>query len=146
MTQSDGSRAPWAVVGLIFEKGDHPRVLTIGRRNKPDNIGLIGGKIDGNETPEAALVREIFEETSLIVRREDINWVYQRIDYIVQAAVWYGIVGHWEGTPRSVDPEQQVQWATLNELLRPSNTFSRYNSELMVMLSNSVWAGEDPTA
>jgi len=137
MMQSDGSRAPWAVVGLIFEKvarGADARVLTIGRRNKPDNIGLIGGKIDDNETPEAALVREIFEETSLVVRRDDIRWVFRRIDYIVQAAVWYGLVEQWQGTPRSVDPEQQVQWSPVSELLRPSNTFSRYNFELLVHL------------
>lgn len=135
--QSDGSRAPWAVVGLIFEKvarGDDARVLTIGRRNKPDNIGLIGGKIEGNETPEAALVREISEETGLIVRRDDIRWVFRRIDYIVQAAVWYGLIERWEGTPRSVDPEQQVQWSNVSDLLRPSNTFSRYNFELLVHL------------
>lgn len=131
------SRSPWAVVGMIFEKvaqGEDARVLTIGRRFKPDNIGLIGGKIEDDETPEAALVREIFEETSLIVRREDIRWVYQRIDYIVQAAVWYGIVERWEGSPRSVDPDQQVQWSNMSELLRPSNTFSKYNFDLLVHL------------
>lgn len=134
---TDGSRAPWAVVGLIFEKvpaGEDARILTIGRRHQPNNIGLIGGKIEGDETPEVALKREIVEETSIVVQREDIRWVYQRIDYIVQAAVWYGIVERWEGEPRSVDPTQEVKWSRMTDLLKPSNTFSKYNFDLLVHL------------
>lgn len=134
---SDGSRAPWAVVGLIFEKvarGDDARVLVIGRTDQPDNIGLIGGKIEGSETPEAALAREIFEETGLFVRRDDIRWVYRRIDYVAQAAVWYGLVEQWQGEPRSVDPRQRVRWANVSELLMPSNTFSKYNFDLLCHL------------
>lgn len=51
------------VIGLIFDQ-DQKRVLLIKRRDIPIWV-LAGGGIDEDETPEQAVIREVFEETGL---------------------------------------------------------------------------------
>ena len=48
-----------AVMGVAVEDG---RILSLSRKNKPEKIGLVGGKVDSGETWEQALKREVFEE------------------------------------------------------------------------------------
>lgn len=59
-------RSKKAVVGIVFN-ADQTRVLLIKRRDVPIWV-LPGGGADDGETPEEAVVREILEETGLIVR------------------------------------------------------------------------------
>ncbi len=51
-----------AVCGILPILGFY---LSVSRKDDPNKIGFIGGKIDSNETPEQALIRETFEETGL---------------------------------------------------------------------------------
>ena len=41
--------------------------LSVSRKDDPNKIGFIGGKIDEGETPEEGLIREVLEETGLHV-------------------------------------------------------------------------------
>lgn len=41
--------------------------LSVSRKDDPNKIGFIGGKIDDGEEPEQALLREVLEETGLYV-------------------------------------------------------------------------------
>ena len=55
----------YAVCGILPIIGDF--FLSVSRKDDPNKIGFIGGKIDENEEPEQALLREVLEETGLHV-------------------------------------------------------------------------------
>lgn len=57
-----------SVTGVIFNE-DRNQVLLIKRRDVPIWV-LPGGGVDAGETPEDAILREIFEETGLIAKIE----------------------------------------------------------------------------
>ncbi|HEY4103860.1 MAG TPA: NUDIX domain-containing protein [Polyangiaceae bacterium] len=60
---SDSSR-PIVTVGAIIERPD-AKILLVRTHKWHGHLGVPGGKIDYGETQEAALVREIREETAL---------------------------------------------------------------------------------
>lgn len=53
-----------AVCGILPVLG---HFLSVSRKDDPNKIGFIGGKIDEGETPEEGLIREVLEETGLHV-------------------------------------------------------------------------------
>ncbi len=68
------------VVGFAFTQSDKstsPKVLLV-EKNRPEwqkgRLNGIGGKIEGNETPQQAMTREAFEETALTI-----DWIYRGI-------------------------------------------------------------------
>lgn len=54
-----------AVCALIRKNG---LILAVSRKNDPNDFGLPGGKVDPGETPGEAVVREVLEETGLILK------------------------------------------------------------------------------
>lgn len=57
---------------LIVSKGDELLVL---QKNSEDlEYGFIGGFLETGESPEAALIREIYEETNVLLSEEDLNY------------------------------------------------------------------------
>ena len=69
-----------AVCALIFRESGY--ILGVSRKDNPNTFGLVGGKVDPNETPEEALIRETKEETGLdivkykkIFEKNDDNFV-----------------------------------------------------------------------
>ena len=63
------------VDAAIFD--EHDRVLLV-RRADDDKWGLIAGWVDGNEVPEAAILREIAEEVGLTARVDELVGVFAR--------------------------------------------------------------------
>ena len=55
-----------AAIGIVFSP-DGKKILTVLRRDIPIWV-LPGGGIEDNETPEAAIEREVFEETGVRVK------------------------------------------------------------------------------
>lgn len=45
--------------------------LSVSRKDDPNKIGFIGGKVDKHEDTKSALIREAYEETGLHVAIED---------------------------------------------------------------------------
>ncbi len=56
--------APYAVFALIIN-GD--KILSVSRKNNHADFGLPGGKLDPGEGFKEALIREVMEETGLLV-------------------------------------------------------------------------------
>lgn len=86
------------------------------------DLGLPGGSIDPGETPEAAAIREVKEETSL--------------DVVVRHLCTEPFHGHqvhvflatsWSGTPRS-SPEGEVTWSSWAEVSR--GRYGAFNARL----------------
>lgn len=51
-----------AVLALIFR---NDKIIAVSRKDNPDDFGLIGGKVEENESHVHALYREVEEETGL---------------------------------------------------------------------------------
>lgn len=72
----------YAVCGILPIIGDF--FLSVSRKDDPNKIGFIGGKIDDGEEPEQALLREVLEETGLYVTIEPFDpFVAEDGEYIV---------------------------------------------------------------
>lgn len=126
----------FGVCALFWHPSGDKTVLSVSRRNQPENIGLVGGKVDPGETPEQAIVREIREETGVTVDPADLEVIYDRADNPVSRS--YArcfLVRKWTGHPRAMEDGFKVRWVTLSEILAPSNTtFGWYNRQLFTHL------------
>lgn len=71
-----------AVCALIFDIDG--KILTVSRKDNPNDIGLPGGKVDEGESLEDAIKREVLEETGFTVS--------------VLAPVYSGIEGNYKVT------------------------------------------------
>jgi 8-oxo-dGTP pyrophosphatase MutT (NUDIX family) len=109
-----------AVTGVVFD--DAGRVLC-GRRADNGHWSLVGGIMEPGEEVAEAVVREVYEETSVLVRPERITGVYTHADvvhrngdrscYVVVAFRCRAI----DGEPRVNDDESlEVGWFDLADL------------------------------
>jgi len=99
-------------------------VLGVARRDNPDDWGLPGGKVNDNETPEQAAIRECFEETGL--RLTNVKHIFTRMygDLLAQT-----FTGDFEGEPISQLGEPECKWLE-PEVIMSSSTFGEYNTIL----------------
>jgi 8-oxo-dGTP pyrophosphatase MutT (NUDIX family) len=117
-----------AVVALIIKNG---LILGITRRNDKTKYGLIGGKVDPDETLEQALYREVKEETGIKVN--SCVEIYKRIevgdgptgeDY--HSTCFYAT--DWSGDPTNSE-EGNVAWLTVEEICSTKAAFGDYNTK-----------------
>jgi 8-oxo-dGTP diphosphatase len=113
---------PGSVVALVM---NHGLILAASRRNKKDDLGLPGGKIEPGETPEQAVKRELLEETG--IEAEELTFVYERVDSIDGNIAWCYRITKWKGTPRSMEPGIAILWVLVERLLDEDCTFHEYN-------------------
>lgn len=81
--QREYPESPFVGVGAVIVKGDRDarRVLLI-RRGTPPLLGewsLPGGVLECGETLREAVVREVAEETGLVIETVDMLGVYERV-------------------------------------------------------------------
>lgn len=110
-----------AVCAVIFRKNnENIEILSVSRKNNPQDLGLVGGKIENNETILEALVREVLEETGLNILKHGFIFVdWHCITYIVQAK---GAINTQE--------QGNVSWVNIDKICDNKNTFSYYNKQV----------------
>lgn len=113
-------------VCLLLCKND--LVLGVCRRGTSNDWNIPGGKVEDNETDKEALVREVFEETNLILNKNDLVFIYNRIDgeFIVNTYLYYG---SYTESQLAIGDAGNVSFITWNKLLQ--GTFGEYNKNLL---------------
>jgi 8-oxo-dGTP diphosphatase len=103
------------VAAIVTSHGQHYGELLLGRRGKDPNRGcfvLPGGGIEDGESCEAALAREIYEETGLRIRTEPHRWerphLIELSDRIILVA--RAVVAEGSDTPRDGGDLYDVRW------------------------------------
>jgi ADP-ribose pyrophosphatase YjhB (NUDIX family) len=115
------SDRPIVTVGAIIERADG-KILLVRTHKWRDRIGLPGGKVERGESLEAALTREIFEETALSIRNIRFVLVQESIDspefYRPLHMVLINYACRVESSDvRLNDEAQTFSWATPEEAL-----------------------------
>lgn len=126
-------KQPRSVV-VIVEQG--AQILSVSRRNQPNNLALPGGKIDPGELPEHAAKRELSEETGL--EAQAVEFCYERVDPTDGRIAWCYKVTSWSGHPRQMESGIEVKWVDPYEFLAPNCTFAEYNRGLFMKLGYHV--------
>ncbi len=107
-----------AAIALINEKNE---ILMAQRPAGKEFAGLWefpGGKVEIGETPENALIREVFEELNIIIKSSDLkpltfsSYNYQNFHLLMP--LWE--CRSWQGNPKSME-KQVLKFCNLNEIL-----------------------------
>lgn len=111
-------------LGYILSR-DRSKVLMVHRlyKENDDHQGKyngLGGKMEKNEDVATCMKREIFEESTLIVKdmhlRGTINWT----NFGKNGEDWLGfvfLITEYEGEPSTSSPEGPLEWVALKDLL-----------------------------
>lgn len=107
------------------------RVLMIERSENHGFYGLIGGTVEGEESPRDAAVREFLEETGFALEYSKVSHLIRAFDdygNIIDSFLYHGLVDMPED--EIVGPEGlKVKWIPIHELRNPSlSGFPKYNS------------------
>lgn len=127
------SKIKAAVCVLIFLDEERDIILSVSRKDNPDDVGLPGGNVDLGETFEEAAVREVLEETGLEVTLDTSKW-YEAVDKTdngtYQVRTYFGYVD--DSAPfKPLAPEETgvIRGIPLEQLLESS--FKSYNIGLL---------------
>lgn len=121
-----------AAVMLVVKDG---KILSVSRRNDTTKFGLPGGKVEENETPAEAAIRETWEETGVkvsecefIFLRDEPRHAPEGEDF--HAYCYYAL--KWEGEPRDSE-EGTVTWLTEEDLIGDKGAFADYNNRTLIV-------------
>ncbi len=116
---------------LVF--GYDGKVLAVSRKDDSTAFGMPGGKVDVDETPRAAAIRELFEETGLRAVRTSLEPVFVHTED--DGYTTYTFRCDVDGTAFSRE-EGKVKWVSPQALF--DGPFGRYNRHLWSVLGLSL--------
>lgn len=104
--------------------------------NRPGEttVGLPGGKVEQNEQPVETGLRELYEETGILLAVDDLYHVYSGIcpgdvDYHTDT-----FLAMWEGQiPGGSEPGIEPRWDSVSQLIFNS-PFAQYNGKVIEQL------------
>jgi 8-oxo-dGTP diphosphatase len=124
-----------AAVMLIVKDG---LILAVSRRYDKTKFGLPGGKVEPEETPDQAAIRETLEETGVLVSK--CEFIFLRDEprdrpegEDFHAYCYYAT--EWSGTPHDSE-EGVVKWLTERELTVDKGAFADYNRRTLAVFRN----------
>lgn len=113
----------YSVVAIVTD--DEGRYLVVSRKGDHDDLGWPGGKVNPGETAELAIIRELFEETGLLVSQRFLRSTFiaadqegrlcMAFDILQYKGVAYSRKGAWVG------------WVKAARLVTERNAFRDYN-------------------
>ena len=123
------------------------KVLLIYRTNTgfADNkYGLIGGKIEENESARQAVIRELNEEIGITVKPEDARLVHV-MSFQGQTRPCMSLIfaiKSWQGEPynKEIDKHGHIAWFSLDNL--PETIIPRHKHILEYIKNNQLYAEE----
>jgi 8-oxo-dGTP pyrophosphatase MutT (NUDIX family) len=143
-TSSDPSAKREFSAGGVVVRGEEVVVIVPVKRDAAGNrvLGLPKGHPDGDETPEAAALREVREETGvegeLVGKLGDVRYWYQRKGRRVAKLVTFFLMEYRSGDLADHDHEiEEACWMPLQEAAR-SLTYSGEREMVLRALSQTA--------
>ena len=127
-----------AVTAVLFHPTTPRLILGVSRKDNSNDFGLPGGKVDLGETWEEALVREVREETGVVVKKfellfEDVERYKEELyctrAYLIKEVNSYDIRSSEKGV---------VSWVSWNKLTDNTSSCREYNSQLKNHIASMV--------
>ena len=116
-----------AVLALMFNE-DKTKIIGVSRKDDQNAFGLVGGKVEPNETHISALYREVLEETGLKITKA--KKIFKQFDGNMDCTTYicdyYGEI--------NTNEAGVVKLVTWEELF--NGPFGSYNRELYNLITN----------
>ncbi len=115
-----------AAVMLIIKDG---LILAVSRRYDKTKFGLPGGKVEPDETTEAAAIRETFEETGVQVTKCEFIFLRDEPKDRPEGEDFHAYCYYateWSGDPHDSE-EGVVKWLTEQQITSDTGPFGDYN-------------------
>lgn len=99
------------VIGLVYK---NDKVLVVKNDKKLKYWQLVAGFVNAGESAEQAIIREVFEETGLDVKIQNIIGTFPYKDKIIQLVIAFKLK-YQSGKLKPQDDIVEARWVNINE-------------------------------